>query len=156
MLKFDSKTNTYEIPMPIRSDYFNIITVKDKVSCKHVLITYLTEEEERKIDAGLTISIVRGNAKFRISKRDVYFYGVMDFNQGSDDFTIIDNSPILDDLGLQGKCIPSDYDFANHTCYSPIKYYRYYESWSPAFVFQYYYAMLGKPERALIFRIKKI
>ena len=155
MLKFNSETNTYTIPMPTRNDYVTAITIKDKLSSKSIIVAPLTAEQELKLDSGQLIEIKTKDCNFRVDKRNVYFYGVIDFNKDSNDYAIMCNSPICDDLGTQGRCVPSDYDYEEHVCNSPISKPRYYETWKPGIILRYCYAMLGKPERTVIFRIKR-
>ena len=51
--------------------------------------------------------------------------------------------------------VPSDYNYEEHCCYSPIRSYRYYDTTNPAVVAQYMHARLGKPQRCCIFKEKR-
>ena len=111
-----------------------------------VIMTAITEEEEKLIDEDKTITIKRGNTKFTVSKKNIYGYGHIDFSNNSDDREDVDNFNFLDNLDSSGYPIDSiDYDKGVFTG-------RWYATWHPFVVCQLMHAYLGKPERVCIFR----
>ena len=139
--------------MPILKDYQTIVahTSRDRVY-HQVLITYITKEEEDKIDNGETIVLQRGNQTFSVSTKNIYCYGEIDFKNGSDDLNLIDDFNWLEHLGLHGIDIPSDYDYNEHACYSPNPSYRTYDTTVPSKVVKWKHGLLGKPKRVVIFK----
>ena len=117
----------------------------DRVSSKNIIltmITYITEEEEKDLDKGKDIHLVRGDMTFDINSKQVYCYGSVDLTTGSDDYNLIEDSPIFNFLSFlveSGIHIPSDYVFEKHECHSPIDRIRWTETWNPARVAQYSY-----------------
>lgn len=115
----------------------------------------ITEKEELALDNGF-LQTVRNGFTFNINNNkkysDIIAYGEIDLHNGSDDFEVIQNMNFLDHLGALGICIPSDFNYDENCCYSPIKHYRYYDTTNPAKVAQYYHARLGKPKRCCIFK----
>ena len=111
-----------------------------------VIITAISEEEEKLLDDNKTITIERDNAKFAISKKNIYGYGHIDFSNSSDDREDVDNFNFLDNLDFGGYPIDSfDYDRGIFTG-------GWYSTWHPFVVCQLMHAYLGKPERVCIFR----
>lgn len=125
-----------------------------KVETELVIMIPISEQEELAIDKGLLIT-TRNGFKFAIDKSTVICYGEIDFHDNSDDFDVIQGMNWLDHLGALGICVPSDYNYEEHCCYSPNKSYRYYDTTNPAVVAQYMHARLGKPQRCCIFKEKR-
>lgn len=141
--------------MPIYTEYQTIIChTRNGKKYDTVMMTYLSEDEEISLDKGEILEVTRGKHHFTIGDNNVYCYGVIDFTKGSSDMQAIEyEMNWLNYLHAVGIHIPSDYDFENHVCRSPFRYYRYTETWSPSQLAQYKYACLGKPERCVIFKI---
>lgn len=141
--------------MPTRTDYY-VITSRSFSSANKELIVMIpiSEEEETKLDKG-HLCCERGNIKFDIYASDIICYGEIDFSNNSDDLKVISTMNWLDHLSLHGICVPSDYNYEEHCCYSPIKTFRYYDTMNPAIVARYVHAYLGKPQRCCLFRERK-
>ena len=138
--------------MPIFQDYY-VLTSRTDISRKEqVIMTYITEEEEQKLDNNEELILERGEVSFNIQCNNVYCYGEVDFNKGSDDCKKIATFTFLDYLGLKGIALPSDYHYDTHTCHSPFKSYRWYETWSPEILARYAHGCLNKPKRIVLFR----
>lgn len=144
------------IPMPIMKDYHMLSLNKDaEKNIIMTMMTYITEDEEKLLDNGKELHLVRGNMEFNISSRKIYCYGHVDFTTNSSDYNIIDDFDFLNYLNEVGIHIPSDYNYKKHECKSPIDRVRWTESWSPAKVAQYAYARIGKPDRIVLFKHTK-
>uniref|UniRef100_A0AAU8MJT9 Uncharacterized protein n=1 Tax=Geladintestivirus 5 TaxID=3233137 RepID=A0AAU8MJT9_9CAUD len=138
--------------MPIFQDYYILISRTDTSHKEQVIMTYITEEEEQKLDEGKELILKRGNASFQIHGNNVYCYGEVDFHKGSDDCKQIATFNFLDYLGWKGIVIPSDYDYDLHECHSPLKCYRWTETWKPDVLVRYVHGCLNKPKRIVLFR----
>ena len=87
MLKFNSETNTYTIPMPTRNDYVTAITIKDKLSSKSIIVAPLTAEQELKLDSGQLIEIKTKERFFsfkKILKHSIFSIFYLLISQGLD------------------------------------------------------------------------
>ena len=117
-----------------------------KIGESPVIITPISEEEEKLIDDNKTITIERDNIKFAVSKKNIYGYGHIDFSNNSKDREDIDNFNFLNNLDFGGYPIDAfDYDKGVFTG-------NWYATWSPFVVCQLMHAHLGKPNRVCIFR----
>lgn len=112
----------------------------------------ISEEEENKIDniGNNILTIKRGDREFTITGKQIYCYGEVDFNS-QDDLDVIENFNFLNYLGSVGIGFYSNYDYKEHACYSDTKRVQWTETWSPSLLAQYAHAMLGKPQRILLF-----
>ena len=140
------------IPMPIFQDYYVLTSRTDRSHTEQVIMTYITEEEEQKLDDGKELTLKRGNVSFQIHSNNTYCYGEVDFHEGSDDCKQIATFNFLDYLGWKGIIIPSDYHYDTHECHSPLRSYRWYETWQPDVVARYAHGCLNKPKRIVLFR----
>ncbi len=114
----------------------------------------ISEKEELAIDKGILVKDLGDNFIKVIEKSNIICYGGINFKSGSDDYNVLQNMNWLDDLGVQGLTVPSDYNYEEHCCYPPENRVRYYETFNPAVICQYKHAMLGKPERCCIFKLR--
>ena len=138
--------------MPIFQDYYILISRTDTGRKEQVIMTYITEEEEQKLDEDEELTLKRGNASFKVHGNNIYCYGEVDFHKGSNDCKKIATFTFLDYLGLKGIALPSDYHYDTHECYSPLKSHRWYETWRPDVLARYAHGCLNKPERIVLFR----
>ena len=151
MSRLDSKVKKIILPITTlgyQSIYYHSI---DKRVNESIVIIPITEAEEKSLDSG-ELRVDKGNQRFTITKSELICYGEIDLSTNSDDYKVIENMKWLDSLGFQGLCIPSDYDYNEHACYSPTGRLRYYETWNPAVAAQYRHGCLGKPKRCCIFK----
>ena len=153
MLNYDTKEKKYIIKLPVREDYYSLVSKKllDRRT-ESVVMTYITEEEEEVIDAGKTITIKRSNLSFTIKPSNIYCYGEIDFSNNSEDMDIISTFTWLDHLLIRGVCIPSNYNYDKHECISRNKQPMWYDTTKCEVLAKYVHGCLGKPKRTLIFR----
>lgn len=137
-------------------DFYTMVSRFDGPASIHTIMTYLTKEEEVKLDNKETIEIDRGFRHFTISPRDVYCYGEIDFHNGSDDYKELAKMKFLNHLCFCGVWIEANYDYDKHCCYSPIKRKQWYDTTRPEVLSQYTHGILGKPKRCIIFSHKFI
>lgn len=138
--------------MPIFQDYHILVSRTDVNHKEQVIMTYITEEEEQKLDESKELVIERSNIIFKVHHNNIYCYGEVNFKEGSDDCKQIATFNFLDYLGWKGVMIPSDYHYDTHECHSPLTSYRWYETWQPDVLARYAHGCLNKPERIVLFR----
>lgn len=146
-------TNIYKISMPTYSDY-RILTRNDKVVGKpRVIMTEINEEEEKEIDniGNHYITLHRGNKSFTVKAVNIYCYGEINLNK-EEDIEQLKTLTFLNNLEFSGIHIPADYNYETHECISPIKRFRYTETWNPLKVIKYNHGCLNKPKRIIIFK----
>lgn len=119
-----------------------------------VVIIPITEKEEKQLDTG-SLTTTRNDQIFNIESNQIICYGEINFHTNSDDYDTIEQMKWFDYLDAKGISIPSDYDYEEHCCYTPNKKVRWYETFNPAVLAQYYHARLNKPQRVCIFKEKK-
>lgn len=142
--------------MPLTDLHYQVMCCRSisKSERELIIIIPISEVEELKLDKGILVT-KRNKFTFTIDKSNVICYGEIDFHTNSDDFYTIEGMNWLDHLTALGISVPSDYDYEEHTCYSPINHVRTYDTTNPAIVAQYFHARLGKPERCCIFKEKR-
>lgn len=145
-----------KIFMPIIHDYQTLIcrTINGKEQ-HSVIMVPINEREELKFEQTGEISLVRGNIKFNIKAKDVYCYGEIDFSNGSEDMETISEFNWLDFMTERGVSVPANYNYEGHYCLTEGDDYKTYDTTKPEVVAKYKHALLGKPERVIIFRFIK-
>lgn len=155
MLNSNLKAEMNIIQMPIDPTY-KIISVHNNPTSKYLfIITGITQREYEKIkrlNEDTSITIIRGNAEFKVGADDILCYGEIDFHEGSEDSKQLDTFNWLEHLVSKGIGIPSKYNYDKHECSSPIKSYLYTETFRNSVLCRYLHGCLGKPEYTLIFR----
>lgn len=119
---------------------------------KEIIITYLTEDEEQRIDNDEVIDIQRGSLTFEISKSKIYAYGEIDFTRGSDDYKVLEDMTWFNHLTLKGVDVLANYDYKQNIAVSDIPGGRWYDTVRPEVVTQFKHGQLGKPKRCVIFK----
>ena len=142
--------------MPLTDMTYQVICSRsiNKLESELIIMIPISEKEELAIDNGF-LQTTRDGFTFSIDKSTVICYGEIDFSTNSDDFDVIQDMNWLDHLDSIGIPVPADYDYKEHCCYSPNKFYRYYDTTNPAVITQYIHGRLGKPERCCIFKEKR-
>lgn len=142
----------YQIPLPSSRTYHILNKYITKNSIKATFMIAISEKEEAEIDNidKNTIQFHRGNKTFNVTKKDIYCYGEIDFDDEStlnqiNDFTFLN---YLDEVGVP---IPSNYDYKTHSCTSPKRNYLWAESWDTLELTKMAHGYLGKPQRILLF-----
>lgn len=154
MLKSDLREMVYTIPMPVFINSAVVISTKKVAGTikEIVTLTGITEKDCKNLSQGIDINIKRDNILYTITADDVYCFGKIDFNEGSDDCKELNTFKWLDDLFVKGVCIPANYNYDNHECKSPIKTYLYTETFNISTLCRYLHGSIGKPEFSLIFK----
>lgn len=153
MSKSNLRTNI--IKMPLVKDYVSIVCKKEKTLTTGIIMTYITDEDEKTLDAHNNLSLKRGNTIFKIPPENVYCYGNIDLNRNTEDYDVISTFNWLDHLSIRGICVPSNYDYKTHTCKSNLRVPRWYDTTKPEVVTQYCHGLLNKPEKIVIFRYER-
>lgn len=115
-------------------------------------MTHLNEKEEKSLDDAGVVKLKRGSLTFNVFKKDVYCYGEIDYNKGSDDYETLSNQDWFIDCDMQGVMVPSNYDYENNIIVSDIKGGRWYDTVKTEIVAQFKHGQLGKPKRSIIFK----
>ena len=147
----------FVIPMPISPIYHilcsNSSGDKTPAQKRYVVMTYISEEEEKEID-GLDdkfIKLERGDIVFSINHSRIYCYGEINLH---DEETIetINKFRFLDFLSsFTGIHIYSNYDYDKHCCYSSKKFPLLTETWQPIDLVKYAHGTINKPNRIILF-----
>ena len=138
--------------MPITQTYRILCNNRESLKRHQVIMTHISKEEEHIIDkiVNAHILLIRGDKQFKITKKQIYCYGEVDFNS-EEDLDQIDKFDFLNYLGSRGLAVPSDYDFETHSCYPETKGVKWTETWTPSIITKYAYACLNKPKRIVLF-----
>lgn len=122
------------------------------------VMTYLSDGEERLLEAGETITIKRKSLS--VDEHDVYFvvdpkncfgYGDLKFDNSNDDLRNIEELNWFKKYYFK-IFMPSNYDYNTHTVTSDIKGGKYYDTTNPRVFLPYLHGCLNKPEKVVIFR----
>lgn len=141
--------------MPISMKYHTLSKYKDGKTMKRIMMTYITEEEEKTIDNKEDIVIERGDKTFILKGEHIYVYGHIDFNDKQDCDYI--NKINLTSNILKPIPIHANYDYVTHCCYSSTKGVKWTEASDSLDVVKYAYGCLAKPKRVVIFKhVEKI
>lgn len=142
----------YRIPLPIFPHYRILNNNRSSVCCKFTIMIPIDKEEEQLIDNidKQILTFERGDREFKVSMKDIYCYGEVDFND-KDTLNKIEEFNFLDYLVGVGIHIYSNYDYESHSCSSPKRYCLWTETWSPATLAKIAYGSLDKPKRILLF-----
>lgn len=136
-----------------KKDYQIIDSHFDNRLRRDIIITYITKDEEDKLDSGRTLIIKRGDKQFKITSKDYYCYGSIDFNTGSDDYNTLASFKLIKLRdGMRGFYIPSNYNYNTHSATSDRPKGRWYDTLKSEKVCQYLHGVLGKPEKTIIFK----
>ena len=138
--------------MPVDPTYKVISTHVNPAAKELFIITGINENEYKKLKASNDLYLIRGNCEFNITPDDVFCYGEIDFNEGSDDSKELDTFNWLEHLGAKGVAIPSKYNYDKHECTSPVNKYLWTETFRNSTLCRYLHGCLGKPQYTLIFR----
>lgn len=126
-------------------------SIKNKVS--NIVMEAITEEEEQAIDETLNrygeIRFVKDNDNVILAK-DIFLYGLIDFNDENDIQNIIKFNLI--DLNSNFNYIYSTFNF-DTCCFTTINgVAKRYPTYNALKWFMYNYVLLGKPERIIIYK----
>ena len=151
MLSLDTKRIT-RVELPTRKDYFLLICLIRANSVKHLILSYLTESEEKDLDNdGLVILKRPPHKDILVDIKNVFCYGIVDFNKGSEDYEHISSIRALDTLTDLGISLPSRYDYNTHSADALSGRILHYDTFDFGEICQYAHGFLGKPERCILF-----
>lgn len=136
----------------MRKDYYTLLSLTKKGFRYGVIVTSLTDKEEDAIDRGDTITIERGNCTFTISPKDIYVYGEIDFNNKSEDMSVIADLNWFATYEDYGMCMPANYDYKTHSARSPFNIPQWIDTTCCEKAAQYAHGFIGKPKRTVIFK----
>ena len=118
-----------------------------------IVMIPISEEDEQKLDERQAFGITCGNRTFAVGPSNVKYYGEIDFHSGSEDYAILEESHLFFPMPFQGACIPANYDYEKHCCYSDNKKPKWFDTVNAALVCQYAHGVLGKPKRVAIIEV---
>lgn len=116
-----------------------------------VVMLEISENEEKELDAGKSLSLERGGLYFTVDPYLCFAYGEFDLSPNSNDVDKIDKANWFGRFTVR-QFIPSEYDYETHTVTSDIKGGRWYDTDYVKTYIPYLYACLGKPKRICIFK----
>ena len=119
---------------------------------KEIIITYLTESEEKLIDSGKVVKLKRGSLTFEVSEKNILVKGAIDFTNGSVDYEMLKEMMWFNHLAQSGVNILADYNYKENTAVSDIPGGRWYDTVRTEVVTQFKHGQLGKPKRCVIFK----
>lgn len=118
-----------------------------------ILMVPITEEEEHKLDERKSFGKDVGDRIIPLGPSNVKYYGEIDFTTGSDDYQILEESRLFFPMSFQGACVPGNYDYNKHCCYSDGKTAKWYDTVNAALICQYAHGVLNKPKRVAILEV---
>ena len=136
------------------------------VICSHIkgherltiLMDAISDAELSKIRRGESIYRKFGINKdviVEIKEDDIYCFGNIDFTNGSEDMQNLDTFNWLDYLGIQGICIPANYNYENNTCTTRNnRVIEFTETFKPSRIAQFIHGRMNKPEKVVIFKLE--
>lgn len=118
-----------------------------------VIMLSISKEDEQKLDERQSFGKEVEDRIFPLGPTNVKYYGEIDFHQGSEDYSILEESHLFFPMPFQGACIPANYDYDKHCCYSDGKTAKWFDTVNAALVCQYAHGVLGKPKRVAILEV---
>lgn len=116
-----------------------------------VMMMEITEEDEKELDCGRSLSLVRGELQFIIHPDLCYAYGELDLSPNSKDLDRIEEAKWFNSFEIR-QFLLSDYDYEHHCVDSDIPGGRWYSSSNIKSYLPYLYACINKPKRVVIFK----
>ena len=116
-----------------------------------IVIVGITEEEERKLNEGETISIQKDGTNFNINPDLCFAYGELNLSPNSKDINTIHENNLFANYPVNISMV-SEYNYDTHTVTSDIRGGRWYYSNNPKVYLPYLHGCIGKPKRVAIFK----
>lgn len=152
MLNLNTKEIIFSIKMPIDPTY-KVISFHTNLTSKEVfIITGIDDSDINKINHSCNLHLKRGNCTFNVTPDNIFCYGDIDFNEGSEDSATLDTFNWLDHLDAKGVPIPSNYNYDKHECTTNKKFILWTETFKNSVLCRYLHGCLGKPKFTLIFK----
>lgn len=118
-----------------------------------IIMIPITEEDEHLLDERKPFGKEISGRIFSLGPSSVKYYGEIDFNQGSEDYKVLEESRLFFPMDFQGAIVPANYDYEQHVCYSDYKKPKWYDTVNAALICQYAHGVLGKPKRVAIIEV---
>lgn len=138
-------------PLIKKKDYHTMAYLSKNGRQVRLVMARINKEEEDALDGRIPLQIKRGKETFVLDRSHVIFYGEIDFNPGSDDYKILEDSKMFFPMEFQGVSIPANYDYEQHAALSDIKTARWFDTVNAALICRYAHGILNKPKRIVIF-----
>lgn len=116
-----------------------------------VMMMEITEEDEKELDCGRSLSLVRGKLQFIIHPDLCYAYGPLNLAPGSKDLDYIDEAKWFNSFEIR-QFLFSEYDYETHSTESDVPGGRWYTSSNVKSYLPFLYACINKPKRVVIFK----
>ena len=116
----------------------------------------ISKADEEKLDKRESFTIDKGDRVFAVGPSNVKYYGEIDFNSGTEDYAVLEESKLFFPMGFQGASVPANYDYEKHCCYSDIDRAKWFDTVNAAYICQYAHGILGKPKRVAIVEVCSI
>lgn len=116
-----------------------------------IIFTYLTDQEESKLEAEEDITITRGNLTFTIRHSLLYAFGDLDLNPGSELLKQMHDAVWLNKVYVK-QFVPSNYNFETHTSKGHTKLGGWYDTANPSTFIPFLWNCLNKPRKVVIFK----
>ena len=131
--------------------YYSVVGYKK--SRYSIVMTSLTDAEDKALDNGHEITVERGELTFKLNPNIIYYYGNLDFTSGSYDMLELSDLAWLEKYEDYGFWLPGDYDYKTHTALARNGKPTYYDTICMDKILQYVHACLGKPKNVVIFKL---
>lgn len=141
----------YTTKVKVDKPYQIIMSPSD--SNKNIIMTYISEDEEKALDNDEVVKLKRGKQTFTISRRNVYAYGEIDFTTGSEDYELLTEKNWFGNIELVGVLVPVGYDYKDNLIYNKVKGGTWYDTIRTEVICQFKHGQLGKPKRTVIFKL---
>ncbi len=116
-----------------------------------IILTYLTDEEEARLEAQEDITITRGDLEFTIRTSLLYAYGNLDLTPKSELLKQMHDAPWLNRVYVR-HFMPSNYNFETHTSVANSKLGNWFDTDNPATFMPFLWNCIGRPEKVVIFK----
>lgn len=140
-----------EIKLPNDKPYFILGKYKGFSSEYFIVMNAITEEQQKIIANGNTVSVHLGKYDFKLNNENVYVYGELDMKNHNDLDCIEDNVNIT--FSDKGYIIPANYKYDTHTCESVNGFIGHHETFSIIELVEYGHGCIGKPKLCCIHKV---
>lgn len=152
MLNEDSKHLMFTTPCLSNCPYMFIVRPNDPGNGNiRVIMTSITEDEEKALDSRKSLRLKRGKLSFYVDPDFCLAYGDVDLSPNSKDTLELDKADWFSRLYVR-HFMPSEYDYETHSMISDIRGGRWYDTSNIKTFMPYLYACIGKPKKIIIFK----
>lgn len=152
MLDLENKLKTYTNKCITDCPFVFIIRPTDPGNGSlRVVMMEITEEQEKQLDAGKSLSLNRGGLSFNINPDFCLAYGDFDLSPNSKDLDTFYNADWFSRYNCK-HYVPSNYNYETHTVTSDSRLGKWYDTTNIKVYLPYLYACINKPKRIVIFK----